>query len=360
MKIAIVLPSELQLAPYIHNYISIIKDENVLINYITWSRFSGTSGLKSNEYTYPKKSSSHTLLKIYDFYKFSQFAKEQLSKQKYDLIIVFSIQLGVFLSSYLKNNYLNRYILDIRDHSLICKFTPRKYLHQLLDGACFNTISSPGFQNWLPKGHAFVVSHNYSQDNKQESLPILEVKKQYSILTIGQIRDYKPNLHIIQQLSNNNKFKVNFVGKGVTSDYDSLVNYVQARNISNVKFYGKYKKEDEYKFILEADFISIYLEDNIARNNALSNRFYLGLLFHKPLIVNNTSIHASYVKKYNLGICISESDSLEDEILKFMSKVDKEQFINNCNFLLEQFNLEQDIFKSTVINTINKHVTIQK
>ena len=49
----------------------------------------------------------------------------------------------------------------------------------------------------------------------------------------------------------------------------------------------------------------------------MTNRFYLSLIFKKPMIVNKDSIQASFVKKYNLGIIISSEDNISERIMDY-------------------------------------------
>ena len=67
---------------------------------------------------------------------------------------------------------------------------------------------------------------------------------------------------------------MSFMGFGPT--LDSLKNFAFENSISNVRFTGRYKKEEEEKLLVNTDFINILISKNKFNNGVISNRGTLG------------------------------------------------------------------------------------
>lgn len=100
------------------------------------------------------------------------------------------------------------------------------------------------------------------------------------------------------------------------------------------------------------DFINILLPDTLSFNTPLSNRFYLSLIYRKPMIVNEESIQAKYVLKYKLGIVIKKGDNIYEKICEYVKTFDQNIFLWGCDTLLKEIKVDIDEFERVLIDAL--------
>lgn len=355
MRIGLILPTNLYFAPYCKIYTNILDEINIEYDLITWDRES--IGDKEG-IVYKRKSpkSASKFVKLFDYYLYSRFVTKILKRKKYDKIIVFGPQIGLFIYSFLKKHYLKNFLFDYRDLS-IEQSLPNKF-NKLLSISSVICISSPGFKKCLPPGYNYILSHNLDIKNLRESLklnqtPINDTKrvKSIEISTIGGIRDFEQNQEIINSFKNEPNFILKFIGKGIAED--DLKEYCKTNDIHNVEFSGFYKKNEEADFYKNADFINIYYPKILSHETAISNRFYNALIYKKPMIVTNSSIQGDFIEKFDLGLSISNCENLKKQIEEYTNNFDEFLFARNCNLLLLEFENDYNYFKFELIKYLN-------
>lgn len=360
MATLIILASLPDNTPYLQYYIDILEKNNLKYNVIGWNRRG--QEYKKNEkfivYNVPTNDYYPFWKKILEIHKYYNYVINHLSHNTYDNIIICTISISLYMQRYLSKHYKKRYIFDIRDYSPIMKFgLGRKIVKRLLLDSALNCISSYGFKKWLPPNIEYVISHNIRKCLLNNNIPYRPInhKNIISILTIGSIRDEYSNSMIISALGNDPKFNLNFVGYGNAIHY--LKNYVEARRLTNIKFWGAYKKEDEPKFVTDTDLINIYLPNNILSNCLLSNRFYLSLLYKKPMIVNDGCIQADLVSKYDLGIIIKKDEDIKTAIINYIDNFDINKYLLGNRILCNIIKKEIEYFENRVYDTIKTHIS---
>lgn len=351
MKIALLLPGNLYFCPYVKIYTRILEEEGVKYDIIFWDR-DGINETGGISYSNKFKILNNRLFKIIPYFLYCSFIKKQITKTKYDYLIVFGPQLAIFLLKTLKKKYYKKIIFDYRDLSIEQKL--KKQFKRFLEISSLNVISSPGFRQCLPNEYNYIISHNVDINTLNNSLTInnsVSIPCQpIDILTIGGIRDYDSNIEIVKSLGNTNNFNMRFIGKGYASD--KIEKFSKDNNIYNIQFKGFYQKEEEESHIAKCSFLNIYYPSIISHSTALSNRFYNALLYKKPMIVTNNSIQGYYVEKYKLGISTNDCADLSSKIHNYISNLDKEEFSKNCRDLLIEFKNDYITFKEKVINTL--------
>lgn len=336
MKIALLLSSNIKLNPYIEIFRKVLDKQKIKYDIISWDRES----LDENEgyiFKYSAPNTRSRFGKLYDYYKFSKFAKKIITHNKYDKLVVFGAAIGVFMYEYLNKYYKNNFWFDYRDLTIEQQFMGR--FKKLCDISQYISISSPGFASAFPENYDFILSHNFDIDEVKDAL---SNKRQCSdfgnelvISTIGGIRDFDANLEVIKSVQNNKDYVVRFIGKGPSAE--PLAEYVKSNSIENVSFQGFYLKKDEWLFYEETNFVNIYYPRIKSHETALSNRFYKSLIYKKPMIVTNRSTQGNYVEKYQLGLSLENCDYLPQDIQQFITAFDKEEFANRCDILLSEF-----------------------
>ena len=347
-KVLLVCPALPEDMPYLRQYMDFLDNHDVLYD-LAYMSFSCNRDLYPDNYEAFVKSTitNNIILKLWEYYAFSRFIIRKLSKGTYTHVITMGIASSIFIALYLKRNFKNKYIYDIRDYSRVLNVPVIKYFNKvLLKNSYLNVISSGGFKVWLPTGVEYVLSHNTTKDKINDSISYVS-NQDYTglikILTIGQLRDYDANLYVINQLCNNSKYELIFSGKGMTMK--SLENYAKAKSYSNVLFTGKYKKEDEDKIADHASFINVCMGDNVLSNYLLSNRLYLAARLKKPLISFDGSYQSEIINKYNLGLIIKRTDDLSTELQNYINSLDYKAFIHNCDAFLEDVRKDIQLFQ---------------
>jgi hypothetical protein len=360
MKIVLIIPNTIENAPYIEYYTDIFKKYGKIeYSFITWNR-----ELKPEKKTLPDYIYEFNLVspvniskvkKTYHFWLFKNYAIKILNTLEIDLIIVFTLQNAFFLSNYLKK-YSNKYIFDIRDYT---PFYPlmKRLVSNLIKQSAITVISSLGYKNWLPRGHEYLLSHNVKKEliinaiNRKIKTTTFKKSKPIKILTIGQIRDYSSNSKLIISLQNKSNVELSFVGDG--SEVESLKRISAKSN--NVTFSGRYLKSEEPFIVENHDLLNILLPDSIAHNTPMSNRFYLSLMFRKPMIVNIESFQTHYVSKYNIGIIVRNEDDLFLKINEFQKSFSEVDYLNNCRRLLVILKKDIDKFEEEIQNILFRY-----
>jgi len=355
MKIALLLNANVFYSPYIKIYSKILDELKVEYDILAWDRVNTgeKEGVIYKKY-YPYETRNRIKWIIY-YFAYSMFLKKQIRRNKYDRLIVFGPQIGLFLFTFLKSRYKQRFCFDYRD-IFIEQMFPRLF-KRFLSISSLNAISSDGFREYLPKAFEYILCHNFDIDIVNSSVGrasqyLIFKNKPIKIMTIGTIRNYEQNLEFIKELANNPDYLIKFIGypggAGQKLQHDSIVN-----NINNVEFIGYYEKKDEPSLINDTDFLNIYYSPIVANKTAMTNTFYYALIYKKPLIVLNDSIQGMYVKKYKLGILIENCSNLNEQIQEFVANFNVQEFTQNCDKLLIEFRKDYYYFKNRFSDFLN-------
>lgn len=349
MKIALILPGNIWFAPYVKIYENILNELNVKYDIISWNR-DGQDEPRVFQFDKPLSNLKPRHIKLLSFIKYAKFVINCVKIGNYDKLVIFGPQLSILLSFFLIKYYSKKYIIDYRDLSIEQNFYLKPLFKCSIKRSYAIFVSSPGFIKYLPKNFQYLISHNFDINLVKSSIAnktIIPFKtNEYHILTIGSIRDYDSNSEVIRNLLNKHNYKISFVGKGEASI--PLYEFSNSLFAKNVFFKNYYKKEEEGNFYSESSMINIYYPNIITHSTALSNRFYNGLIYKKPMIVTSNSIQGNYVKSYNIGITLDNCNDLAKKIENYFQNTDVYEFNKNCNELLSNFIADYKIFVKTI------------
>lgn len=337
MKIALISGGNLWFLPFIKNYTSVLDANNIDYDIISWNR-DGTDPQIGIQYDKNSKLKKSKILKVFDYWGFCRFVKAIIRKNKYDKLIIFNPQVALLLKKMLKSEYKKRYIMDFRDLSVEQLPILRNMFSSILDNSWINVISSPGFIGCINGNHEFILNHNFIPS--EEIINSLNHSQEWNkdwinVLTIGGIRDFSSNSEIISSLANKKNVKLSFVGKGHSAK--SLEEFSEKIGCSNITFRGYYPKEEERNYIIDTTWMNIFYPSIKSHSTALSNRFYLSIIYKRPMIVTANSIQGDYVCKYNLGLSIDNTENLFEKMQMWMNENNFEDYAARANDLLKQF-----------------------
>ena len=350
MKAAIIILGNSWVCPYLNTYKSVFDKLGCACDVILWDR-DGSDSEAPIRYSSGKANLANPIVKAWHYLKYADFIKKTVRENAYDRLVVSGPHLAILLSDILRGKYKGRYIIDYRDISVEQHLLLGGVYSKVLENSYCNVISSPGFREYLPTEHEYLVSHNFSADAAVESLKNVAVPfckdGPLEILTIGYIRNYNSNVKIIQSLGGNGNYNLMFVGRGDAAS--SLQEFVVANGYANVGFEGFYKKEDEAAIVAKCDFINIFFPDDVEHRAIMSNRFYLALIHKKPIIVTEGSVQAALVNKYGLGVVTKDCRNLDSDIKEFLSAYDHVEFCKKCNELLSLFVQEHMALERAIV-----------
>lgn len=344
-KIALIVPNNLWVSPYLFIYTRIFDTLGVDYDVISWDR-EGREEL-GIQFHHREKSRKQLAI-IWSYIKYTRFLIKTIKNKKYDKLVIFTPQVGLFIASFLEKYYKGRYIFDYRDLSIEQRPLFSNRFKKVLVNSYANVISSPGFKKYLPSGYDYIISHNFNVELVNNALS--QNVKPYtgydnSLLTIGALRtDMNPE--VIDALGNISGFSLSFVGKGISAEY--LENFTKEKGYENVIFSGYYKKEEEPEIYEKHTFVNIIYPLIPSHISAMSNRFYNSLIYKRPMIVTNGTVQGDYANEYGVGLVIDNCIGLKDKIIKYRENLVYSEYVHNCNRLLNVFLEDNKKFEGTI------------
>ncbi|WP_039730291.1 hypothetical protein [Enterococcus mundtii] len=344
MKTGVVFIGDIIFSPFMKLYTDILDEYNEDYDVIFWKRNNEKEKFPKNYLYFEHKSrlNKNKLLKITDFYKYQKWLKKTIKENNYDKLILLTTVPGLLLYKELTTNYKGKYIYDIRDYTYENFSIYKNIENKVIESAYFTCISSPGFQEFLPENN-YVLAHNMqleelsnkSDFSKKESGPL-------NLVWIGAVRYYEQQINIIENLKNSKK--INLIYHGIGEDYERLKEYVRTNEINNVEFTGKYVNSQKSKLLNNADILlnAYKLANHQKVKHAISNKYYDGLIYGIPQLVENDSYKQQEVEKRSLGLVIDPEDSnLEENLLNYYFNIDEELFNKNKQIALDTIEKDQ-------------------
>lgn len=349
MKVGILIPNNKWFCPFVDIYTKIFDDHKISYDVISWCR-DGKS--ESGCIEYKANTVYRGVFNIFNYIKFASFLKKTIRQNKYDRLVVFSPQVGIFISRFLKKEFKNKYIFDYRDLSIEQSAFFKIPFRTALDNSAANVISSPGFKKYLPSGYNYILSHNFIIENVRKALQNCQPSETslpsiIDVLTIGGIRDLESNSEVIHSLANANDVLIRFVGRGFAAE--PLQQLCKDNNYHNVSFTGYYQKEDEPTYVKSATFLNIFYPRLKSHDTALSNRFYNSLIYRKPMIVTADTTQGDYASKFGVGVAVENCNNLREQLISYLKSDNYKNFSKNANYLLAEFVKDYELFEETVL-----------
>ena len=335
--LAIIFIEDLYVCPYMHRYTNFCTQNEVEYAVLFWNRKGEDLKLPSNYHYYnePVKEDAGLLTKTIKFYKYRKWILFNIKKNKYDKIILLSTMSGIIIFDKLKK-YKGKYIFDIRDYSY--ESVQPFYLMEkkIIKNSYCTIISSKGFENFLPKYNYFIM-HNM-QLSEQSIVKKFNKKKVGDTLNIvwnGTIRYFSHQRTILNRLANDSRFMMIFHGTG--PEISLYVEYARKNGIKNITFTGAYNNSQKQALLQNADILnnSYWTEKVNEVLYALSNRFYDGIIYHVPQLVECKTYKADICMKNRIGIALDPAEeNFSNRLYDWYFSIDPINFDNTCDELL--------------------------
>ncbi|WKV07998.1 hypothetical protein Q2T46_10630 [Thermoanaerobacterium sp. CMT5567-10] len=356
--IGIIFIGDLKYCPYLNKYTQVLDEENQKYEVLFWNREGKSVDYPLNYFSLNLKSvlNRHPLFKILDFLKFRKWVKNQIKTRNYDKLIILSTLSGVLIAKTLINKYKYNYIFDIRDYSYENNKMFFNIEENLIRNSFFTCISSEGFKEFLPKGYPYIIAHNINKNDYQNKKKFIKKDKGsiLNVVFIGAVRYFKHQVKIIDRLKNDNRFNLIYHGSG--AELDLFINYCKKNNISNLKFTGEYNNSDKNKLLIKADILnnSYKASKMMETKYAISNKYYDGIIYGIPQLVETNTYKQSKVEELGIGIGLDvEEEDFADKLYEYYYNIDEKKFNDSCNKELQKILIEDQLYLEKIREFIN-------
>lgn len=348
-RIGIIAPANCKYVPYITNYISIFKENNIDFKILTWNKADIDEEVSESLDFFVNDSNRKRMLLGY--VKFSKKIKHFVKTYEIDRLIILTVAPAFFLGLPFLNKFKSKIVLDIRDDSPFVHYFPRLF-NKICNLTHSIIVSSPLFNDWVK--HKTIMCHNADVNMLKETQSMaVKVKNNgpVSIVYAGMMIEPDINIEILKSLKSDGRFIHYFVGRS-NPGKEQIEKYVSENSLKNVFFFGTYQKDEIVDIYRNnADLVNIFRQNNVINRNALPNKLYDAVMSGVPVVVfkHNKAI-SDYVLKFNLGIVLEEKiECIGDELVNALDKFDYKAFEKGRTNFINKVLDDMKLFERTII-----------
>lgn len=351
--IGIVFISDILYCPYLDKYANILNLENEEFEVLFWNRENKKIDYPSNFifFDYESKKNRLPIFKISDFIRYRKWLIKKIKNQKYDKLIILSTLSGMIISDILISKYKKKYIFDIRDYSYENNILFYNIEKKIIKKSYFTCISSNGFKEFLPKEYNYLTVHNF---NKSELYHKQMFRKKnfgdrLSVVFIGGVRYFEHQSKIIDRLMNDSRFEM--IYHGGSFELDKFIEYCKKNAVRNITFTGEYENKDKNKLLRNADILNnSYKTDKVMEvKYAISNKYYDGLIYGIPQLVETETYKSHIVEKLEIGIGLDPYDkNFANRLYDYYFNINVENFNRTCENELKQVLNDDDKYTKNI------------
>lgn len=349
--VGIIFIGDLKYCPYLKRYEKILQELNEPYEFLFWNRSGDYSEQLPENYIPFKKPSvllQNKFTKAKDYYCYRRWLKKKIKERKYRMLILLSTLSGILITDVVLTRYQKNYIFDIRDYSYEHNALFYKVEKNLLKKSRLNVISSEGFRKFLPKEEEYVIVNNITLPDKLEHK---FSKKEYgstlNLVWNGALRFFDQQKHIIEKLSNDSRFQLLYYGAG--AEMELYRSYLEKNPADNVELKGVYKSSETEKILKNADIINNSYFVHVGTKYLMPNRFYDGIMYHVPQLVETNTYKCDQVIKRGLGMALDVQDeAFVDKLYNSYFEIDDNLFNESCEQTLMEVLKEEEYFEECV------------
>lgn len=340
--ISLVFCGDLKYCPYIKRYTERLDEKKEQYEVLFWNRGNFKLNLPDNFYWYDSPSSEDLSKgkKLLDFFGFKRWVENHIKSHKTNGLILLSTLTAILLYDKL-GQYKYKYIFDIRDYSYENIGIFRMLEKKAITNSFFTAISSKGFVSFLPQHH-YVIAHNFNRNEMVSSPKFIRQAEPLKLVWNGTVRFFDFQKLYLDVLKNDQRFIMVYHGSG--TDLQKYKDYCEKNGIKNVLFTGPYDNRDKEKLLSGAAILNNCYggRDGDQLRFAISNRFYDGLLYHIPQLVEIEGYKAGVVADSGVGIALEAEADFADNLYNYYTQIDADNFDDSCNSALVRVLSEDD------------------
>ena len=283
--------------------------------------------------------------KAADFLKFRRWITNKLKTDSPAQIIALSTLTGILLAKVLKR-YKGRYVFDIRDYSYEHVLPFYLIEKKVIQNSFFTAISSDGFRAFLPE-HDYILAHNFDREDISHNVQgTRKAATDHKIRFVwnGVIRYFEYQRQLIDALKNDDRFEMVYHGDG--PELELYRAYCEENHIGNVIFTGSYDNSDKAGLLADADILNNcygYLRNAGKKlKYAVSNKYYDGLIYAIPQVVEANGYKAELVERNGVGFEVSTADGFADALFQYYHSLNRDDFTLRCKRALQEILRDDD------------------
>lgn len=347
MKIGIIAANNIRYSPYIFFYTHILDEIGVNYELIYPNRMK-----VDDEFDHPAHIIKwNTKLPVaLSYYVYASDVKKIVKREKYDFLIVLTMNNAVYLAQWLKNNYRQKYILDIRDYT---HENIDLYFHFekiAVENSLLNVISSKKFESFLPIGN-YLTCHNMNSGINQ-NVPVIKRNGTITIAYIGKGGYLNNCLSLCDAVSNDKRFRFVFYGLNIIPE--ELKKYGECDNIT---FNGVFLPKEKEAIILSSDILfNVYGNGIPLLDYALSNKLYDSFVYRKPILTSPNTYMSEVAGPYAFDVDLNKAVNLND-LYEWYTNLDETLIDDYAKSKIAEFKAEGEQTINTIkssIKSINK------
>lgn len=320
----------------ISNYTTILRDLDIRHDLVCMQRYSHSDNQNLGSFSFihefpcslPLK--AHKLTKLLMFLRFRQFAKDIISRECYDFIIVWNENTSALFGDFLLRHFRKRYCLNIRDFGIATSWVLKRYQKLILRSSAFSTFCTPSGIEHLPN-YEYTVMLNKDKSLKERCRPRLSLMKNSSPIVVtfmGVVFNRENTLKFIDAFANDERFVLRYFGPGL----DALTNYVRSQGIANVEVGGPFEIDRTSQYLDETDIInSYYGAMDLSLKHAVGVKQSYAPLLKIPILVDSETYWAGVAEKFGFGLAVDVSPSLADHVYNWYENLQGDQFVRGCD-----------------------------
>lgn len=349
MKIGIVMFQNMRYAPFLKMYEEILRSvPGVEYDVLYFDRDRSLQETKRRPYIALPWYGKGTLAapkyeKALNFLLYARNAKRTIQKNRYDFLIVLTTFPAVLLSGFLTKRYPGRYLVDIRDYTQE-HFGPYYRMEsKVLAGAAMRAISSPGFVNFLPPAE-YCVCHNFTMEESVTACPAFTkaAGEKVVISYIGSISYETQCKQLIDLVEKDDRFIFRFYGNEANGT--EVSEYVRRVHNDRIQMMGAFSPGDRPAIYGASDLVfNCYGNESPLVKYAISNKYYDGAIYKKPLLVSPGTAMAEYAGPYAYALDLGKVRSL-DGLWDWYWALDTEKFAQYAQQVIQTARQENELF----------------
>lgn len=354
--IALVFCGDLKYCPYVQRYIERLELHGIQYKVLFWNRLGDDFDISDNYLFYDHRSEllQNKISKLMDFSGFRKWVIRMIEKLKLEKCILLSTLTGIMIGEYLISHSI-RYLFDIRDYSYEQNLIFYAIEKKIIDRSAYTVISSQGFKAFLPQDKEYIVAHNFNRREIKSQYKVRITDEPINIVWNGMIRYFDFQAQYLNALKNDRRFMMVYYGDG--PELNKYIDFCKLNAITNVQFMGRYNNNGKDRILSNASILNNcygYIKD--AGNKikyAISNRFYDGLIYHIPQIVEPEGYKPQVVEQIGVGLRVAPEKDLGDKLFDYYHSINEDEFDMHCEKALKTILEEDDKYIATIDEFIN-------
>ena len=163
-------------------------------------------------------------------------------------------------------------------------------------------------------------------------------------MRIGCFADRKWAYEIFERISSDERFEIVFHGDGPQlNEYKA---FCEQNGFNNAVFTGSYNNADKAKLLCEAGILNNcygYLgSDSNKVQYAVSNRFYDGMIFRIPQVVEPEGYKTGWAREAGVGVSFLPDADFADKLYDYYTSLDADKFNAACAAAMQTVIREDD------------------